>query len=173
MEFVLGDPDRHGHAVERPDAQRLEFQQDALEGLHRLIAAGLGQHHHELVGAGAGHDVGGARQLREDQAHRLQHVVAHVAPVRSVDAPEAVDVDDRNGQRTPVAPATIHLAVEMAAERAQREKPREGVPDLPGLELQLERRYPPLRVGELLLQVRSMLLARAHDVNGRGRGAST
>jgi len=132
------DPDRRRDAVDRPDVQHLELEQDALEATGCLVVLGLGEHDPELVVSEARDEIGAARLVADHGGDCLQDPVGRLAAVTRGDVVEAVDSQDSHAQRAPVALRALDRFVELAAEDPGVGEPRELVADRATLELALE-----------------------------------
>ena len=73
------------------------------------LGRGLGQQHHELLAAVAGHDVHRALLPPEDRAQLPQHPVARQVAVGVVDLLEVVDVHHQAGELGVVAVGPLHF----------------------------------------------------------------
>jgi hypothetical protein len=92
-----------GHLVPFEDQRRRERLDDLLGGQHRGPGVGVRQDQRELVAAQAGHRVGGPQRLAQPEGDLLQELVAGQVPERVVDVFEAIQVDDAQRERPPVA----------------------------------------------------------------------
>ena len=68
-----------------------------------LAAVGARQDDHELVAAVAAHRIRGARALRQQLGHQLEHAITHQVAVGVVDFLEVVGVDEQHAQRMLIA----------------------------------------------------------------------
>ena len=102
---------------------------DALRDHQGARGRRLRQHHHELVAAVAGQDVGLAHRLHQDAAHLGQGARARQVAVRVVDALEAVQVQEDDRERDAVALAALDLAADVDVQVARVEELGEVVGD--------------------------------------------
>ena len=150
---VHRDPHRNRDAAEGRDVGGLQLEEYPLEGLHRVLAAGLRQHDHELVRARAADHVARAREPVEDAPDRAEDVVGDLTAVIGVERPEAVHVDDGEREIAPVPPATGDLGLEVPLECLQVGQLRERIAQPARLQLALQLAYPVASGSELLLEL--------------------
>ena len=90
----------------------------ALGGLDRLVAPGVGKDDPELVAAEATDDVGGAHPALDRAGDGNEQLVARAVAARVVDELEAVEVEDQQRAAGLVALGGGKLALELGGEAA-------------------------------------------------------
>ena len=157
------DPDGGEDPANRARRQRLEVAQDAHEGLLGARLVGVDEQDRELVAAGAREDVAGAQVGLQRVGHREEQRVARDVAMLAVDGPEAVEVEQDDRHRAPVAARAVELGLQLGAERAQGELAGDGVAAGEPVALGLELRDPLPCLGELRSELRQLLLALQHE----------
>ncbi len=117
------------------DDRRLQEGLANLLGLVARIGFGGGEQHQEFVAAPAEHVVRLARELPQDRAHRLQHLVAGVVAALIVDRLEVIDVDVEQRQGQLVAPVVFELVLGDLVQQAAVVAARQRIGDRHGLHL--------------------------------------
>ena len=149
---------RHGHALDRAHAGRLELEQDALERLVTRQLAGLGQDDQELVRARAADHVVHPRGLLQDRAHGLEQLVGNPPAVARVELVEAVHVEGGHRQRAAVPARALHLGHEPALEGLFAGEAGQRVALGPPRQLGFELREAAMRLCETLFELLDLTL---------------